>query len=56
VDSQKQTKVQWHFMEGHGHVRRAFGRQVVMFGLIIALVMAAVPLGASASHSWGNYH
>ncbi len=27
-----------------------------MFGLIIALVMAAVPLLASAGHSWGNYH
>jgi hypothetical protein len=37
-------------------MRRAFERQVVMFGLIIALVMAAVPLGASAGHSWGSYH
>ena len=37
-------------------MRRAIGRQIVMFGLIIALVMAAVPAPASAGHSWGNYH
>jgi hypothetical protein len=34
----------------------AFRRQIVMFALIIALVMAALPAPASAGHSWGSYH
>lgn len=37
-------------------VRRAFGRQAVIVGLIIALLMSALPAPASADHSWNNYH
>ena len=39
-----------------GHMGPAFRRQIVMFGLIVALVMAALPAPASAGHSWNNYH
>jgi hypothetical protein len=38
------------------HLRRTLGCQVVIVGLIVALMMSALPAPASAGHSWNNYH
>lgn len=39
-----------------GQLRRALGLQVVIVGLVIGVVMSALPASGLAGHSWNNYH